>query len=127
MSDSNQQIVLDFLQAIGKRKTDRIMRFFSDDCVFHNIPWEPIIGIEAIGKFIENMVSTSRELDWQVHNIAQTTTGAVLTERTDHFRFGTNQMKVPVMGIFEIRQGKICAWRDYFDTKQVADQMPKNI
>ena len=124
MSDSNQLIVMDFLEAIKSRETNRIMQFFSDDCVFHNIPWEPIIGKEAIGKFIEDMVSTYRELDWQVHNIAESAGGAVLTERTDHFLFRDKPMKVPVMGIFEIEHGKISAWRDYFDTKQVADQMP---
>ena len=29
-----------------------------------------------------------------------------------------------VMGIFEVRDGTIRAWRDYFDLKQCTDQMP---
>lgn len=43
----------------------------------------------------------------------------VLTERIDWIldQTGTAVMKVPVMGIFEIADGKIAAWRDYFDTK----------
>jgi limonene-1,2-epoxide hydrolase len=27
------------------------------------------------------------------------------------------------MGTFEVRDGKIAAWRDYFDMKQFMDQM----
>jgi limonene-1,2-epoxide hydrolase len=27
------------------------------------------------------------------------------------------------MGAFEVREGKIAAWRDYFDMKQFMDQM----
>jgi len=61
---------------------------------------------------------------WQIHNIAETATGAVLTERTDRFWFLEKPMEVPVMGIFELQNGKITAWRDYFDTKQVAKQLP---
>jgi len=121
---SNQQIILNFLNAIKTRDMTQIMAFFSDDAVFHNIPWQPIVGIEAIREFIQNMVDSSSELDWQVHNIAETEKGVVLTERTDRFRFGDTPMKVPVMGIFEMKDRKIIAWRDYFDTKQVADQMP---
>lgn len=124
MGTSNQQVVVDFLKSIKSRQTDQIMQFFDPDCVFHNIPWEPIVGIKKIKEFIQNMVNSSSELDWQVHNIAETATGSVLTERTDHFRFENKPMKVPVMGIFEIKNGKITAWRDYFDTRQVADQMP---
>ena len=42
----------------------------------------------------------------------------VLTERIDYILDGAGQtvMTVPVMGIFEIADGRITAWRDYFDT-----------
>jgi limonene-1,2-epoxide hydrolase len=94
------------------------------DCVFHNVPWDPLVGIQAIRGFLENMVNSSSETDWQVHNIAEADTGAVLTERTDRFRFLGKPMEVPVMGTFELRDGKITAWRDYFDTAQVQRQLP---
>jgi len=43
----------------------------------------------------------------------------VLTERIDWLLGADGEvvMKVPVMGIFEIADGRITAWRDYFDTK----------
>lgn len=43
----------------------------------------------------------------------------VLTERIDWIldADGAAVMKVPVMGVFEIAQGQIVAWRDYFDTR----------
>jgi limonene-1,2-epoxide hydrolase len=42
----------------------------------------------------------------------------VLTERIDWIldENGAAVMKVPVMGIFEVADGRITAWRDYFDT-----------
>ena len=48
----------------------------------------------------------------------------VLTERVDTFRMGERTVTLPVMGVFEVRGGKIAAWRDYFDlatwTKQAS-------
>ena len=124
---SNQQIILDFIQASNSRDIDRMMAMFdSTDCVFHNIPWEPLSGTEAIREFLQNMFDNSSEINWQIHNIAETDTGTVLTERMDRFRFSGNPMAVPVMGAFDLRNGKITAWRDYFDTGQVKQQLPES-
>jgi limonene-1,2-epoxide hydrolase len=47
----------------------------------------------------------------------------VLTERVDVFVLPQRSIELPVMGTFEVRGGKIAAWRDYFDMKQFMDQM----
>ena len=39
----------------------------------------------------------------------------VFTERVDRFTMGGRKIDLPVAGVFEIRNGKIAAWRDYFD------------
>jgi limonene-1,2-epoxide hydrolase len=39
----------------------------------------------------------------------------VVTERTDRFRFKDRWVDLPVAGVFELRDGKIALWRDYFD------------
>jgi limonene-1,2-epoxide hydrolase len=43
----------------------------------------------------------------------------VLTERIDHMidASGKVLLSAPVMGTFEIENGKIAAWRDYFDSR----------
>ncbi len=125
--NSNKQIVTEIIQACNSRDIDQMMAMFdSTDCVFHNIPWEPLSGTEAIREFLQNMFDNSSEIDWQIHNIAEATNGTVLTERTDRFRFSGKPMEVPVMGAFDLRDGKITAWRDYFDTGQVKSQLPES-
>ena len=47
----------------------------------------------------------------------------VLTERVDTFTIGGTVAPLPVMGTFEIRDGKICAWRDYFDMAQITNMV----
>ena len=46
----------------------------------------------------------------------------VMTERVDHFVLANRRASVPCMGIFELREGKIAAWRDYWDLKQFEAQ-----
>jgi limonene-1,2-epoxide hydrolase len=46
-----------------------------------------------------------------------------MTERVDTFKLSDKSFELPVMGTFEVRNGKINAWRDYFDTNQFISQM----
>ena len=48
----------------------------------------------------------------------------MLTERTDRFLVGEKWIEIPVMGTFDLRDGKICGWRDYFDMAQFQSQLP---
>ncbi len=66
------------------------------------------------------------ELEFIVHHIAETSSGTVLTERVDKFLIDGKWVELPVMGTFEFRDGKISAWRDYFDLEQFNKQMPKS-
>jgi limonene-1,2-epoxide hydrolase len=39
----------------------------------------------------------------------------VLNERTDVIRVGRVRVLISVCGVFEVRDGRIALWRDYFD------------
>jgi limonene-1,2-epoxide hydrolase len=119
----NIKIVEDFIHAWSEIDLDKIMEFFADDCLYHNIPMEPLQGTEDIRKFIEGFIGMSSEIVWDVHHICETAKGAVLTERTDKFKMGERWVALPVMGTFELKDGKLIAWRDYFDVGQFQSQM----
>lgn len=123
MSD-NQATVRDFIAAFNANDLERIMGFFTEDCVYHNIPLEPAEGIEAIRGVLTGFSGISSEVDWVLHHIAESPEGAVLTERTDRFLIGEKWVEIPVMGTFDLRDGKICGWRDYFDMSQFQSQLP---
>ena len=46
-----------------------------------------------------------------------------MTERVDVFKLPHKSFELPVMWTFEISDGKIKAWRDYFDTNQFNNRM----
>ena len=122
MGGAATKIVEDFVAAFRDQDVEAIMSFFSEDAVYHNMPGEPAIGIEAVRALIESYVPTAASIDWEILAIAETGS-MVLTERVDRFVFGETPVAVPVMGAFEIRDGKISAWRDYFDLASLNRQL----
>jgi limonene-1,2-epoxide hydrolase len=120
----NTQIVRDFIAAWGKNDIDQIMSFFDPVCVYHNMPVEPVTGLEAIRAVIEGFAGAATRIEWVVHHIAEDEAGVVLTERTDRFEIGGKWVELRVMGTFVLRAGKISEWRDYFEMKQFTDQLP---
>ncbi len=61
-------------------------------------------------------------IDFRVINIAANGP-VVMTERVDVFTLPGRSFELPVMGTFEISDGKIKAWRDYFDINQFTTRM----
>ena len=96
--------------------------FFTDDAVYHNIPLAPVTGREDIATTIASFTTGVEGIEFRVINIVGD--GAVvMTERVDVFKLPDKSIELPVMGTFEVRDGKIAAWRDYFDMNQFTSQM----
>jgi limonene-1,2-epoxide hydrolase len=122
--NENLQRVRSFIGAWKRNDLDEIMSFFAEDCVYHNIPLEPVRGLEATRVVLKSFSSMASRVEWVLHQIAENEAGVVLTERTDRFEIGGRWIELPVMGSFELRDGKIVAWRDYFDLAQFQRQLP---
>jgi limonene-1,2-epoxide hydrolase len=120
---NNQTILEEFLEAISRNKKEEILAFFTEETIYHNIPMDPVRGLEGIWEALAPIHDICSEIDWVVHHIAEGPEGNVYTERNDRFAINGNWVEIPVMGIFEFSNGKITGWRDYFDLKQVTDQM----
>src|SRR5689334_18734810 len=110
-------VVRDFCAAWEKGDTDALLAYFTDDAVYHNIPLDPVNGRDAIRATIEGFTAGVERIEFQVHQIAAAG-NVVLTERTDVFVLPAASLSLPVMGAFEIRDGHIAGWRDYFDMNQ---------
>jgi limonene-1,2-epoxide hydrolase len=101
-----------------KHDAEALRPYFTEDVVYHNIPMEPAVGIDAAIAFIEGFFGMADSMVIETVHLA-VHDNLVLTERVDTFRIGGVVAPLPVMGTFELRDGKICAWRDYFDLAQI--------
>lgn len=121
----NAAVITDFISAWSTGDIDRVMAFFHDDAVYTNIPIDPPNqGVAAIRQTIESFLGMAEAVEFVVHASAENpAAGIVMNERTDRFLIGGKWIELPVMGVFELRDGKISAWRDYFDLAQFQQAM----
>ncbi len=117
-----EQVVRDFCDAFDGRNAEALRPYFTDDVVYHNIPLEPAVGIDATIAFIDGFFGMCDGMTIEMVGIA-VRDNLVLTERIDTFTVGEVVAPLPVMGAFDVRDGKICAWRDYFDLGQITKML----
>lgn len=119
---NNSEIITAFIAAWHSRDVAKIMEFFTEDAVYTNIPIEPQNrGKKAIRRFIRGFIAMTSEVEFVVHHQVESPNGIVMNERTDRLDFNGKQIELPVMGVFELTEGKIKAWRDYFDMEQLKE------
>ncbi len=123
MTETALDLVLRFCDAFGKGATPaELVDYFTDDAVYHNIPVDPAVGHDAILGLLNMFLTPVERVEFRVVNIA-VAGNTVLTERVDVFHLPNGVVELPVMGTFEVRAGKIAAWRDYFDLNQYMSQL----
>lgn len=107
-------LVQSLADAWAAQDLDAIMSHFTEDAVYHNIPMDPAEGTAAIREAIGGFLAMADSIVFEtLHQVVDG--DLVLNERVDTFVIGGNPTPIKVMGIFEIRDGRIARWRDYFD------------
>ncbi|AOS64495.1 limonene-1,2-epoxide hydrolase family protein [Actinoalloteichus hymeniacidonis] len=124
MSIDNERVVRDFLGAMGPTPADigaAVDRFLTEDCVWEN-PGSPVCrGREQI---MALMPPAFAQLVVRFRSVA-VTGDTVLVERvedmlrTDGTPIAAN---LKVAAAFELRDGRISAWRDYFDITRLISE-----
>jgi limonene-1,2-epoxide hydrolase len=86
------------------------------------LPITPIIGRSAFEEFLKS-VKQFAWADWKLKSIA-CDGNIVFTDREDIFGFhGGGSIAVNVMGVFKVRDGLICSWKDYFSLQEFQSQL----
>lgn len=117
-----EETVNAFCAAIPSGDLDVIVDFFTPDAIYHNIPMAAVQGTDAIRATLASFMGPETKVAFET--TYQAVNGnVVLNERVDIFTTGDKVIKLPVMGTFEVVDGKIAAWRDYFDLQQFMSQM----
>lgn len=117
MATTPDALVTQFCAAWVRMDADELADYFTEDGVYHNIPMAPAVGKAAVRELLVGMKAMISSIRFEVHRqVAQG--DLVMNERTDHLEMGGKTISLPVVGVFEISDGKIRAWRDYFDMGQ---------
>ncbi|MDT5091935.1 MAG: limonene,2-epoxide hydrolase [Mycobacterium sp.] len=114
VTTDNARVVETFLYALRDKDFDVADAALDDDLVYQNVGLPTIRGRQRTMKMMRGLDRPNSGFDVKIHRIA-TEGSAVLTERTDVIRFGPFAPAFWVCGVFEVRDGRITLWRDYFD------------
>lgn len=113
--NDNEKIIRDFIAAWSRLNVDEIVSYFAEDGVYHNMPTQPVKGHANLRNFISAFLKSWTKTDWDVLNIVSQG-NVVLAERLDRTIVGgSKKVDLPCCGVFEMANGKIKVWRDYFD------------
>ena len=118
-------IVESFVAAWNANDLEKILAHLHPQVVYHNMPMAPIHGQAAVRAYLADKVPFEW-VDWKLLAIAAVG-NKVLTERSDDFGVGGVTVRLPLMGIFEIEDGLIAAWRDYFDLAMYRQQLKPSL
>ena len=113
-TDTNAAVVEKFLYALRDKDLDTAGALLDDNLVYENVGLPTIRGRRRTMKLFAGMQKPSMGFDVKFHRVAAVG-HTVLTERTDALIFGRVRLNFWVCGVFEVREGRITLWRDYFD------------
>ena len=104
------------MSAWDRRDFDEFLGYLTDDIEYHShVGSPPHLGKDAIREFLEAYDGANSEVSWRILNFAETGNKLLLEGLVEQIDNETGQaVRIPYMGIFEFRDGRVCAWRDHF-------------
>lgn len=112
-TSASDELVRAMLAAWERRDTSFIVDHFTDDAVYHAVPLRPIVGKPALAEWVATFETVPPgRLDIR-HQVASD--DVVMNERTDTITLQGTEVTLPICAVFEVQDGKVRAWREYFD------------
>jgi limonene-1,2-epoxide hydrolase len=102
-----------FLYALQDEDFDTCDSAMADNIAWQNVGFPTIRGRDRIMKLFRRGQGRFG-FEVKIHRIAAEG-DTVLTERTDALIIGPLRLQFWVCGVFEVQDGRITLWRDYFD------------
>jgi limonene-1,2-epoxide hydrolase len=107
-------VVERFLQLLAAADLDAAMKLVAPDVEYENVSLPTVHGRERMRRLFGVGYRRGGGFEVYVHAISAAGT-TVLTERTDVLKLGRLRVQLWVCGRFDVRDGQIVLWRDYFD------------
>jgi limonene-1,2-epoxide hydrolase len=116
---SRVAVVKEMIAAWKAADWRKVGDLFAEDGVLHSMMIEPVKGREAIYQRIAALGAGAPGgvvLDVSHMGVID---GLVFVERVDRFTYNGKPGSVPVVGVLEVKDGKVKTWREYYDRAQL--------
>jgi limonene-1,2-epoxide hydrolase len=117
-------VVKAFMAAMEKKDYDTGLVYISDDCEYTNPPpIDTVHGPAGVRAVLEPFFAPTIENQFVV--LREAAVGPIVfLERLDRHLLETGWVELPVTGVFEVHDGKITLYRDYFDALTIMSKWP---
>ena len=129
MGTSNESVFREVLDANSEgveAAQAAVRKHFTEDCVWQQSGFPTTTGPEEAAALLASLAESigMASIDVEYRHVASGQ-DVVFTERLDWLvqRDGNRMGPVVVVGVTEFRDGKISAWREYFDTSGFAHML----
>jgi limonene-1,2-epoxide hydrolase len=115
-SDSTPTLVVErFLEACRRGDIAGAVELLAVDVEYSNVGWPTVHGRERVRRLFQATLGRAGAgFDVHTHAISADDP-TVLTERTDILKYRRLHVQLWVCGRFDVHDGQIVLWRDYFD------------
>ena len=108
-----------FLAAFVAMDIDTALTYIADDCEYTNIPIGTVRGTAGVRGVLEPFAAPIHENEFII--LRRAAAGPIVfLERLDRHRLDHGWRELPVNSVFEVQDGRITVWRDYFDLGTMA-------
>lgn len=123
-SNNPADIVKGFMKAMEPLDYDTACALVAADCEYTNPPpIGTVRGPEGIRAVLEPFFAPTIENEFRI--LREAANGpVVILERLDRHRLADKWVELPVTGVYEVHNGLITYWRDYFDATTIMSQWP---
>jgi limonene-1,2-epoxide hydrolase len=115
---SPAEVVTAFLNALADGDAETALGLVAEDLVYENVSLPTIRGKRRFSKGLADFNRRGLGFEVRIHRITQDG-ASVMTERTDALLFRRYRSQFWVCGVFEVHDGVVTLWRDYFDWQDV--------
>jgi limonene-1,2-epoxide hydrolase len=108
------RVVERFMELLRRGDLDEAVALLAVDVQYENVGLPTVHGRERVWRLFGRAYDDGAGFDVVIHTICADG-ASVLTERTDFLTFRKLHIRLWVCGRFDVRDGQIVLWRDYFD------------
>ncbi|GAA4382781.1 limonene-1,2-epoxide hydrolase family protein [Tsukamurella soli] len=124
---TDRDVVLGFLADMAGRRISGALEALATDVVYTNVGLPTLRGRRQAARVLNLLQRPVFGFGVEVRSVAADGAGTVLTERVDELRFGPVRARFWVCGRFDVSDGRIILWRDYFDNIDVLKGVVRGI
>jgi len=116
------EVVRTFNAAMEKKDFDNGLKYVADNCEYVNGPMGTMYGPAGVRAMLEPFFTPVLEQTFIIKR--EVASGPVVfMERLDRHLMPTGWIELPVTGVYEVHDGRITLWHEYFDLATIQNQM----